>query len=147
MAHKVSCRLIGEEGIDVQAVGKTDEALATVAFMAMGRWSEREDRGGVGVGAGGGRGNSGEPLRVKRQTSGGWGGSGEGSEEGDESQFLAVAPRSGVVYYLEEALEVSPLQKRGSAQIARKGHAYQPAAGTLVGPHIYILSYMCIYML
>ncbi len=127
----------------MQAVGKTDEALATVAFMAMGRWSEREERGGQGRGA---RGATRGGVGVKRQTSGGWGGSGEGSEEGDEGEFLAVAPRSGVVYYLEEALEVSPLQKRGSAHLGRKGHAYQPAAGALVGTNICIYSRICIYI-
>ena len=40
VSQKVSCRLVGQDGVNLQVIGKTDDSLDTVGFWAMGRWAD-----------------------------------------------------------------------------------------------------------
>ena len=93
--------MVGQEAVNLQVLGKTDENLHTVGFWAMGRWTDTVDTSSaLESNPQSQRRAAGEPqtVRVQRHASG-------AGEDGDED-FKMVAPRSGVLYFLQMPTEL-----------------------------------------
>ena len=80
--------MVGQEAVNLQVLGKTDEYLNTVGFWAMGRWTDAVDT----------RSALESNAQLQRRASG-------PGEDGEED-FKMVAPRSGVLYFLQVPTEL-----------------------------------------
>lgn len=112
VAHRLTCRMVGTESVNLQVIGQTHDNLDTVGYLAMGRWAQLENDVPQDASTRVVSKPSGEPPVARRRSSG----SGE-----DDSEFLQVAPRSGVVYFLQMPEQL------------RKGHQIDRQTGRVVG--------------
>ena len=116
VGQTMRCQMAGREPLDLVVLGKTDESLDTVAFWSMARWSAVSNDVDDEAPRGGEEDSLPSTALQQRRSSG---------ELFDE--FMTVAPRSGVVYFMQ-----MPHSLTKGHQIAASG-AYNKQSGRVVG--------------